>query len=143
MKKKVFTIILALSIIVIIFIVICNCKNNIPNEITNFMEEYMNACKIEMAKSVNYCYFKTEEERLAYVNSNNLLIGYKIESSKKINDNLYQFTNLVETKNRSGHYIRVYNFVARIDGKLFFIANVMNVPDEIRENLDVNLYSYK
>lgn len=130
----------------LVLLFLCSCSNqesNIPEEITDYLDKYMTAFKDGPASAVQYCYFKEEFEKNAYLGSTGTLIDYKIEKSEKINDDLYAFTNLVETSRTKGHYERVYNFVGVIDRNMYFILNVANIPDEISTNLDKDRYSYK
>ena len=39
-------------------------------------------------------------------------------------------------------YRSVFNFVAYINGEWRYINGVNNIPDDIRDNLDVNRYTY-
>lgn len=87
-----------------------------------------------------------EFKRSAYINSNDQLVDYKVESFEKINDNLYGLVVFVKTKQsvmRSGdEYMRVFNFAAYINGEWHYINGVNNIPDALRDNLDVSRYTY-
>jgi len=50
---------------------------------------------------------------------------------------------LVKTNRTGESYMRVYNFLGRIDNSWRFINGVGNIPDEINQNLDIEAYSYK
>ena len=92
---------------------------------------------------MDYCLFASDMNRQAYIDSNDKLLDYIIESSEKINENLTEYTILYQNKqsidNRlieEGEYRRAYNFVGNIDGELYFIINRNSIPEALRDGLD-------
>lgn len=77
------------------------------------------------------------------------LLDYEIDKAEKINDDLYAFTILTQKSasdaedTSDGLYDRIFNFVGRIDGKLYIIRNERDIPESIREGFDPNLYTYE
>lgn len=118
----------------------------LPDEVCDLIHNYMSAYKEGTDKSVEYIYMEDEFKRSAYINSGDKLVDYKIESFEKINDNLYGLVVLSKTTQsmmRFGDgYRSVFNFVAYINGEWRYINGVNNIPDDIRDNLDVNRYTY-
>ncbi|MEG2383137.1 MAG: hypothetical protein RSB39_06070 [Oscillospiraceae bacterium] len=120
-------------------------KNNdleVPNEVIAVVDTYMDAYKIGAEESVNYAHFESEFRRQAYVNSKDRIFDYAIESCEKINDYLFAFTILLQTKQDADHYLRVYNFVAKIDDTWYYINGVGNIPSELKTGLDEEKYTY-
>ena len=120
---------------------------DIPDEVMSLVEQYMDAYKSGTAESVAYMHFESEFIRSAYIDSGDKLIDYKLESTEKINDNLYSVTLLVKSESSimyfGDEYQRVYNFTARIENEWYYINGVSNIPPALQENLDVNKYTYE
>lgn len=118
----------------------------LPDEVSALIENYMAAYQNGTEGSVEYMYFEDDLRRSAYMASGDKLIAYKMEGAEKINDKLYALTLLVKTNSTVFHfgdeYQRIYNFAAQIDGKWFYLNGVANIPSDIRDNLNVNDYSY-
>lgn len=119
----------------------------IPDEVSILVENYMDAYKKGTQYSVEYAHFEDEFIKLAYITAGDKLLDYKIESSEKINDNLYAFTIMVKTEQSTFYsgdvYDKAYNFVGYIDDRWYFLNGVSNIPSGIRDNLDVSKYTYE
>lgn len=120
---------------------------DILDEVMSLVEQYMDAYKSGTAESVAYMHFESEFIRSAYIDSGDKLIDYKLESTEKINDNLYSVTLLVKSESSimyfGNEYQRVYNFTARIENEWYYINGVSNIPPALQENLDVSKYTYE
>lgn len=118
----------------------------IPAEVSEVVENYMDAYKKGTEYSVEYAHFEDEFMRTAYIVSGDKLLDYKIESAEKINDNLFAFTIMVKTEQTAFYsgdvYERVYNFVARIDNEWYFLNGVAHIPADIQDGLDKSKYVY-
>ena len=143
-----------LAVVLTVFFAACSSNNAdkdgdtvIPEEVLTLVEDYMNAYKIGTDKSVEYVHFEMDFIREAYIATNDKLIDYSIESTEKINDNLYGFTILGKTEKTIFHsgdvYNRAYNFVAFIDDSWYFINGVVNIPEIFKENFDETKYIYE
>jgi len=137
--------ILALLALLILALSACGQKNSaafedIPEEITEIYETYMEALKTGTKEAVQYMHFENDR-RIAYVDSTGKLVDYKIENIEKINDNLYAFTVSVKTTIEKDYHTS-YNFVGRIDGELYVMNGVRQIPESISDNLDPNKYTY-
>ena len=121
-------------------------KDTIPDEVSSLVEDYMEAYKKGTKEAIEYIYFEDDFKREAYLASSDKLLDYEVESIEKINENLYALTILVKTELTTFYsgdtYDQVYNFVAHIDDKWYFLNGVSNIPEEIRDNLDIDQYTY-
>lgn len=114
----------------------------IPNDVTAFYMTYMEAAKTGPKKAVQYTHFESGN-KTAYLESNDHLIDYKIVNIEKINDNLYAFTvSVVSTYAREGKPETVYNFVGKIDGQMYIMLSTAEIPADIRENFNPDIYKY-
>lgn len=121
--------------------------NDIPADITNLIEEYLAAYREGTDKSVEFTYFNDEFRKEAYIVSGDKLLDYEIQSIERINDNLFAISILVKTTQTEcymGDDLQlVYNFAAKIDGQWKYINGVSNIPEDLRENLIVEKYTYQ
>lgn len=149
MKKNIEYVFGIITLLLILELSACSgdLENNEFNIVLkNYMEAYKDGGTSE---SVVYTYFMDESKKKIYADTNDHLIDYKVEESEKINDDLYAYTILVQTEQlkelkliKEGEYLRIYNFVARIDGRLYYINGINNIPDNIKNDLDEEKYSY-
>jgi hypothetical protein len=125
---------------------------DVPDEVFDYLDEYMNAYRIGVEASVDYMHFENDE-RGAYLGNYGIrLEDYQIKSTEKINDNLYEFDiqlftsngRVVEVgdveyleRNSIGHF-----FVGYFDNKWWYIGNITHIPESISENLDPSKYVY-
>lgn len=117
-------------------------KYNLPAEANAVVTDYMNAFKKGTSESVKYMNFEDDFLKSAYIDSNDKLLDYKIENVEKINDNLYSIEISAKTESSkfySGEtYQKAFNFVGYIDGKWKYMNGVSEIPDNIRDNLNVD-----
>lgn len=118
--------------------------NSIPEDVIATVESYLNAMKIGSEESIQYCFFKEENNatKQAYLRDIDILLSYEITKIEKINDNLYACTILYEMNSEKGNYRKAYNYVGYIDNDYYFIVNERDIPDEIRENFNAKKYAY-
>lgn len=130
------------------FILSCNllvaCSNNpspSDDEVETFATLYLEALKNGVEEAVQYCIFRSDAVRSAYINSKNYITDYSIKKITKLNDQLYEILVEVEDPLREERY-SVYNFVVIQDGKLLYANGVRNIPETVRESVDLSAYSY-
>lgn len=142
--KKWAIILLALSLVAVVAVpLLVNRHESISKDpFDRQLELYLNAAKKSTKKSAAYAYFPNDGIREAHLMSGGRVLDYKVESKTDINDNLREYTTLIEPSREPGSYTRYYYFVGKIDGEMKFIVNASFVPKEISENLDVAQYSY-
>ena len=130
-----------------------NKKENeldIPKEALLFVETYMDAMKNGVHESVKYIHFSDDITKMFYLESNDYLLDYRIESAELINSDLVALTILSrtmvtdETRQTQGEgtYLLGYNFVARIDGNWYYINGARHIPETHKDNYDESKYKY-
>ena len=126
-RKIVLSIIIILALCLFVLFALRQSKTTslIPNEVSELVNNYMEAYRKGTEYAVEYTHFEDEFVREAYIISGDKLLDYKIEYVEKINDNLYAFTILVRTEQSTFYsgdiFERVFNFVARIDDEWYFL----------------------
>ena len=126
-RKIVLSIIIILALCLFVLFALRQSKTTslIPNEVSELVNNYMEAYRKGTEYAVEYTHFEDEFVREAYIISGDNLLDYKIENVEKINDNLYAFTILVRTEQSTFYsgdiFERVFNFVARIDDEWYFL----------------------
>lgn len=118
-------------------------KSEVPEEVLTFVETVMEAGKIGSSEDIKYKHFENEILIQYDLASNDKIIDYKIEHAEMINENLTALTMQIKSEQTYGEYEQVYNFVARIDGELYYVTNVREIPPELKENLDESKYRYE
>jgi len=112
---------------------------DVPAEVLEVFENFMNAFKIGTPEAINYVYIEDDFIREAFLISGNRILDYKIENVEMINDKLYAFGILLKLEwyvdFQSGYY-----FVGLINDNWYLMINVRDVPTELRENLDESRY---
>lgn len=96
----------------------------------------------DKSRLIQYVHFENAFKKQAFLDSGEEMTDYIIESTEKVNANLYAVTVLVKTDLSGDAYNRAYNFGAYIDGGWYYINGVGNIPDDLKENLDESKYSY-
>ena len=122
----------------------------IPDEALSLVVTYMDAFKIGVNEAVKYIHFSDDWTEGAYLDSNDRLLDYRIESTEVINDDLIALTIQTRTMvsdetgqtQGEGTYFVVYNFVARIEGEWRFINGVRHIPEDLKDNFDESKYQY-
>jgi len=146
-RKIVLSIIIILALCLFVLFALRQSKTTslIPNEVSELVNNYMEAYRKGTEYAVEYTHFEDEFVREAYIISGDKLLDYKIENVEKINDNLYAFTILVKTEQSTFYsgdiFERVFNFVARIDDEWYFLNGVSHIPADLQENLDIEKYT--
>jgi len=149
MKKKSVRTVLLIALAVIVLSIIVGSiyaylyNYTLPNAANDVLTKYMDAYKNGTKEAAQFAYFKNDQIKTTYMNAGTILYDYRIEEISRINDDLFALTVLVKTNRTGESYMRVYNFLGRIDNSWRFINGVGNIPDEINQNLDIEAYSYK
>lgn len=141
-KKKILFLAVALLVVVTIAVLqkALNFEQSSPEQ---FFSEYLETCKNGYTKAVDYVYFDNDWEAAFYTgNPSDKLLEYKICEITEINESLTAFK--VEFESASdralGEKTTAYNFVAVIRGEYKVITNSRNIPENLRDNFDEDLY---
>ena len=122
----------------------------IPDEVLALVVTYMEAYKIGVNEAVKYIYFSDDWTEGVYLDTNDRLLDYRIESAEMINDDLIALTIQTRTMmsdetgetQGEGTFFVAYNFVARIEGEWRFINGVRHIPEVLKDNFDESKYQY-
>ena len=115
--------------------------SGIPEDVYDFLISYLETRKNEPENTVEYCHFEYEMEEQAYIDSYLEIQGYDVLSAKPLSDGFFVFN--VHLTREADLSTNVYLFVGPINGQLFLMNNVYNVPEEIRSQMDEDaLYEY-
>lgn len=103
---------------------------------------YLEAMKEGTEKAFEYTAFPNETIEYDYLHSPIYIVDYEIVSSAQINEHLYSFTLNIAGSDQPGIYTPLYYFVGHQNGIYTVYINAGYVPEELRENFDVDDYSY-
>ena len=122
-------------------------KSVLPPEACKMVEQYYAASKEDVARATEYVHFEDEFDRLAYIDSGDELLDYRVESVEKINDRLYELVFLYKSEQSvemcGDEFQTAYNFVVNIDGEWKYVNGYRGIPEDLRENLDPEKYRYR
>lgn len=107
-----------------------------PQEVLDLVEAYWNAAPL-----VERLHFESREVEAAWEVPTETT-DWLIRRVEAVNDRLWAVTLLHETPHTAGFYKEIYQFVGWIDGAWQLMINVEQVPDDLRDQLDVSRYDY-
>lgn len=149
MKKKSVRAVLLIALTVVVLSAVLGgiyaylYNYTLPNAANDVLTKYMDAYKNGTKEAAQFAHFKNDQIKATYMNAGTILYDYRIEEISRINEDLFALTVLVKTNRTGESYMRVYNFLGRIEDSWWFINGVGNIPDDIKQNLDIETYSYK
>lgn len=110
-------------------------ESDIPEDVQEFMNAYLEAFKEGTDVSVKFVYFPEEYADFydAHRNSGDKLLSYEIRDIWQVNDALYAFHMYYVTE---GHSDEAYTFVARIDDEYRIILNTTFLPEELKQGIN-------
>ena len=122
-------------------------NDNVPENIMNFMHEYLENFNEGPEAIISYRYFPDEIEKNLLLENPIKIIDYRIADAEKINDSLYAFKLEIQNNGMpknlrdEGKYTVIYNFVIKLDGQLYICANSNSIPAVLKENCDLSKYA--
>ena len=116
-------------------------ETDIPQEFTSCIETALDALKQSGKESLPYSYFPNDSLRAARETSPEYLLSYSIESTEKVNDDLYAFKVLVEGSYSPGEQFEIYKFAGRINDEILYIGNAAWIPENLQDGFDAEKYS--
>ena len=127
--------------------------SEIPEAVMVLLDGYMEAARSGFHKSavLDLCYNAPGNEFYRQMDEATplYLLDCEIDHAERINEKLYAFTLLIKKSasdiedTSGGYYDRVFNFVGEIGGTLYIIKNIRDIPDDLKEDFDPDLYSYE
>ena len=140
MKKTICTMLL----LVFILTLMTGCSfGGIPREVEQHYIGFLDAMKTDFAAAAKYCYHETPEQTEMMINSgDDYIVQYEILEWKQLNDSLWVVkSSYLQGAAKESELI--YQFVGYIDGKLYVMQNPRLVPEELKGDLDLEIYRFK
>ncbi len=119
-----------------------NISDDPSLEILNFYLEYLEASKISAVDAIlKYLYFENEEYRLLSLSSaeHDNFLSYQMIRLEKLSDDLWLIESFIQSEKIPGG-IYGLNFVGRIDGKLYVMSNKREIPEYLKNGLEIEDY---
>lgn len=142
MLKKLFAILLTLSMLFTTAILLAACAANdgVPKEANDLFQKYMDACATDMHEALKYVRTVTDID-LSSADFYKATPGtYKMLKWQKINDSLWavEWENPDEVDSSKQH--TCWSFVILIDGQYYVARSLASVPKEMRDTFDMEPY---
>ena len=143
MKKYMIAGIVGCLLIAIVLGVVAvnNADKGIPRIVVSRYTDYLDETKdgITINTLWEYCHFEIPEMRDMAVLSGGYLLSYEILEWESLSDKLWAVTTEFKTNQNPEGEIGV-NFVGLIDGKYLVMNNVINIPEELKANIDLSKF---
>ena len=142
MLKKLFAILLTLSMLFTTAILLAACAANdgVPKEAKELFQKYMDACGTDMKEAAKYVRFVDETQRTMTEDSPAVPGKYKMLKWQKINDSLWavewEMPNQIDTSKRDVSW----SFVVLIDGQYYVARGLAEIPRAMRDTFDMEPY---
>lgn len=142
MLKKLFAILLTLSMLFTTAILLAACAANdgVPKEAKELFQKYMDSCATDMHEALKYVRTVTDID-LSSADFYKATPGtYKMLKWQKINDSLWavewESPNLADPSQGDISW----SFVVLIDGQYYVARSLVEVPREMRDTFDMEPY---
>ena len=142
MLKKLFAILLTLSMLFTTAILLAACAANdgVPKEAKELFQKYMDGCASDMKAAAQIVLFRDDADRTLFEASSPVPGTYKMLKWQKINDSLWavEWENPDEVDSSKQH--TCWSFVILIDGQYYVARSLASVPKEMRDTFDMEPY---
>ena len=136
---KRFTALICLGLFVCMMV--CGCSSQLSKE-QQYYVDYLEMAKEDQAgANIQYVHYEDDLYREMAAVDANLVTEYEIYEWLKASESLW----IVDVKICSQLLpdgIRVYNFVGYIDGKLRVMQNIEQIPEYLKEGLNLDAYAF-
>lgn len=114
-----------------------NTADYVPEDVCQFMNDYLEAFQKGADASVEFVYFPEEYADLyeAHRESGDRLLSYEIRNMWRVNGKLYAFRIYYTTETYSRE---AYTFVAQIDDEYRIVVNTAYLPEELKQGINEN-----
>lgn len=101
---------------------------------------YMEAAKVDYVEAVNeYRHFEDEETRQLTIEHACLVLYYEILRIEKLSSELWEIEFFSQTEVFERGFYCV-NYVGLIDGEYRIMGNIEQIPDDLKEGVDIEEY---
>lgn len=140
MLKKLFAILLTLSMLftTAILLAACASSDGVPKKAKQVFEDYLKAATSDMSLAASYCNL-TDQEKSAWAEVPPELSGYEIHNWVKLSDRLWVVS--ASLKMTEGTTTEHDSFVILLDGTYKVCPGVDNIPQDIQAGVDLSPYT--
>lgn len=142
MLKKLFAILLTLSMLFTTAILLAACAANdgVPKEAKELFQKYMDGCASDMKEAAKIVLFRDDADRTLFEESSPVPGTYKMLKWQKINDSLWavEWENPDQVDSSKQH--TCWSFVILIDGQYYVARGLAEIPREMRDTFDMEPY---
>ena len=142
MMKKLFAILLTLSMLFTTAVLLAACAANdgVPKEAKELFQKYMDGCASDMKEAAKIVLFRDDADRTLFEESSPVPGTYKMLKWQKINDSLWavEWENPDEVDSSKQH--ACWSFVILIDGQYYVARGLAEIPRAMRETFDMEPY---
>lgn len=107
---------------------------DMPKDVSDFLISFLDTCKNDPENAVTYCYFEQPDERGAYGGADFKILNYEILDAAELSEHLYAFKLRLTKEDQD--IPEQYYFVGEIDGQLYLVNSLDNVPAGLRDNME-------
>lgn len=135
--------ILFLCLIVSLFLVGCTAKDGPPSDVENLYIAYLEKSKTDVVGAArDYCYNVNTDWDALNGAANDYTVDFEILKWEKLSEDLWVATTRI-TKTYHSTDEPYFHFIGKIQGRYLVIKNVRNIPENLKENLNLDPYIYK
>lgn len=142
MLKKLFAILLTLSMLFTTAVLLAACAANdgVPKEAKELFQKYMDGCAGDMKEAAKIVLFRDDADRTLFEESSPVPGTYKMLKWQKINDSLWavEWENPDEVDSSKQH--TCWSFVILIDGQYYVARGLAEIPRAMRDTFDMEPY---
>ena len=142
MLKKLFAILLTLSMLFTTAVLLAACAANdgVPKEAKELFQKYMDGCASDMKEAAKIVLFRDDADRTLFEESRPVPGTYKMLKWQKINDSLWavEWENPDEVDSSKQH--TCWSFVILIDGQYYVARGLAEIPRAMRDTFDMEPY---
>ena len=142
MLKKLFAILLTLSMLFTTAVLLAACAANdgVPKEAKELFQKYMDGCASDMKEAAKIVLFRDDADRTLFEESSPVPGTYKMLKWQKINDSLWAVEWELPDEIDANKQRTSWSFVILIDGQYYVARSLVEVPREMRDTFDMEPY---
>lgn len=142
MLKKLFAILLTLSMLftTAILLAACASSDGIPKEVKKTFQKYMDGCANDLHEAAKVVLFTDDAERVRFEDGSPIPGTYKMLKWQKINDSLWAVEWELPDEIDANKQHTSWSFVILIDGQYYVARSLASVPKEMRDTFDMEPY---
>ena len=142
MLKKLFAILLTLSMLftTAILLAACAANDSVPKEAKELFQKYMDGCANDLHEAAKVVLFTDDAERVRFEDGSPIPGTYKMLKWQKINDSLWAVEWELPDEIDANKQHTSWSFVILIDGQYYVARSLASVPKEMRDTFDMEPY---